>query len=138
QSKAYSPVNLYAATKQAFEDIARYYTETSPITIVTLKLSDTFGANDTRPKLFTLWLKIGKSKEALEMSPGEQLLDISYIGNVVDGYVQLVKLLSKKSGRSLNGQIFALKANKRLSLKSLATVFEQITKTKLNIRWGQK
>jgi nucleoside-diphosphate-sugar epimerase len=34
QNKKYSPVNLYAATKQAFEDIARYYLETTPINFV--------------------------------------------------------------------------------------------------------
>jgi CDP-paratose synthetase len=50
-NKDYSPVNLYAATKQAFEDIAKYYTETSKINFATIKLSDTFGENDTRPKI---------------------------------------------------------------------------------------
>ena len=36
QDMEYSPVNLYAATKQAFEDIARYYTETDKIKFVTI------------------------------------------------------------------------------------------------------
>src|SRR3989344_6162676 len=46
QNKEYSPVNLYAATKQAFENIARYYIETSEINFVTIKLCDTFGPED--------------------------------------------------------------------------------------------
>jgi CDP-paratose synthetase len=137
QNQPYSPVNLYAATKQAFEDIARYYTETTPMTIVTLKLSDTFGPNDTRPKIFTLWLRIGTSKEGLNMSPGEQLLDISFIDNVVDGYLRLITLLSKESGKTLRGQDFALKARQPLSLKKLAQVFEQVTGTTLHINWGK-
>ncbi len=135
---SYCPVNLYAATKQAFEDVARYYIETAPINFVTLKLYDTFGPNDTRPKIFNLWSKITNSGESLDMSPGEQIMDISYIDNVIDGYMQLSVLLSRDSGRKLNGQSFALKSNERMSLKRLAKTFEQVTKNKLNINWGGK
>lgn len=36
EDKQYSPANLYAATKQAFETIAQFYTETSAIRFVTI------------------------------------------------------------------------------------------------------
>ncbi len=138
QNAAYSPVNLYAATKQAFMDIAQYYIATSPINFVTLKLSDTFGPGDTRPKIFNLWLKISQTQETLDMSPGEQLIDISYVDNVIDGYEQLIKLLSEDAGKKLKGQSFALKSNERMSLKELSKVFEEVTQTKLSINWGKK
>lgn len=56
----YNPVNLYAATKQAFQDIAKFYYETKKINFVTLKLNDTFGAGDTRKKIFNLWKNLAK------------------------------------------------------------------------------
>ena len=37
-SKEYCPANLYAASKQAFIDMATYYVETSDLKFVTLKL----------------------------------------------------------------------------------------------------
>lgn len=138
ESKEYSPVNLYAATKQAFEAIAAYYLETSPINFVTLKLSDTFGPGDTRPKIFNLWSKISKSGETLEMSPGEQQIDISYVGNVIDGFLRLVILLSGEEADNIRGRSFALRSGERMTLKELAGVFEEVTGVKMNIDWGKK
>ena len=51
----YNPVNLYAATKQAFIDMAKYYSDVFGIRFCTLKLCDTYGPNDTRKKLFKLF-----------------------------------------------------------------------------------
>jgi nucleoside-diphosphate-sugar epimerase len=138
QNEAYSPVNLYAATKQAFEDIAQYYLQTSPINFVTIQLSDTFGPGDTRAKVFNLWLKTSKSQEPLGMSPGEQLIDISFIDNVIDGYVQMISLLSDDKGSELRGRAFAISSGAPESLKSLAATFEKVTGTTLPIQWGEK
>lgn len=138
QNAAYAPVNLYAATKQAFESIAQYYIATTPINFVTLKLSDTFGPGDTRPKIFNLWMKNSQTHEALDMSPGDQIIDISYIDNVIDGYMRLMDLMVQDTARKLTGQSFALKSNERMSLRDLASVFEEVTQTKLSINWGKK
>lgn len=138
QNKAYSPVNLYAASKQAFEAMAEYYIETSGINFVTLKLNDTFGPHDTRSKVFNLWLNISKSHESLDMSPGEQIMDISYIDNVVDGFAYMVDLLSHDTEKKLRGKSFAISAPERMSLRALAKVFEKITGATLSINWGKK
>jgi CDP-paratose synthetase len=138
KNKAYSPVNLYSATKQAFENMAQYYLETSKINFATIKLSDTFGPNDTRPKVFNLWDKISKSGEILDMSPGKQLIDINYIENIVDGFYQMVTLFSKDQKRKLNGKFFAVKSKERMTLKKLASLFEKTTGRKLNINWGAR
>jgi len=39
----YNPVCLYAATKQAFEDILKFYQEACGLRVITLKLFDTYG-----------------------------------------------------------------------------------------------
>jgi len=138
QNADYAPVNLYAATKQAFESIAQYYIATAPINFVTLKLSDTFGPCDTRPKIFNLWMKNSQTHEALDMSPGDQIIDISYIDNVIDGYIRLMDLIVQDTARKLTGQSFALKSNERMPLRALADLFEEVTQKKLNIYWGKK
>lgn len=138
ENKKYSPVNLYAATKQAFEDIAKYYTETSNINFVTIKLSDTFGPFDTRPKIFNLWTKISQTKEKLGMSPGKQIIDISHIDNITDAYLQLIKLLSEDKKNKLKNKSFAIHSNERVTLRKLSKIFEELSKTKLNINWGEK
>jgi nucleoside-diphosphate-sugar epimerase len=132
-SKDYNPVNLYAATKQAFIDMAKYYTETSDIKFVTLKICDTFGANDTRPKIFSLWDKIAQTGETLIMSPGEQYMDLLHIDDVVDGFTHLIGLLNSDNKLETD---YVLYAEKRYKLKDLAVIYQNITGKQLNIEWG--
>lgn len=134
-NEIYNPVNLYAATKQAFEDIAKYYTETSNLIFTTLKLNDTFGPNDTRNKVFNLWYKLSKKNEILEMSPGEQIIDICYIDDVVYAYHILIDHLLHNS-YVVKDKTFAIRSNERMSLKDLSKVFEKSTGTTLNIHWS--
>lgn len=132
----YSPVNLYAATKQAFMDIARYYWETNKINFCTLMLYDTYGPNDTRPKIFNLWDRIARSGKALDMSSGEQLIDISHVDDIASAFALLATHLQNSEAKVRNGDVFAVKADKRYTLKELAVIFEETAKSKLNINWG--
>lgn len=136
QNAEYSPVNLYAATKQAFQTIAQYYIETRRIRFVTLKLCDTYGTGDTRPKILNLLNDISKSGGILKMSAGEQTLDISHINDIVDAYYLLMLLLSENKIET--GSEFAVKAKQRYTLKEVADLFQNITGKKLNIVWGGK
>lgn len=132
-SDLYNPVNLYAASKQAFITMARFYLETTPIRFCTLKLCDTYGKNDTRKKIFTLFGQIAKSGELLNMSPGEQKLDILHISDVVDGFVHLATLLNdKKNSRNE----YVLSCGYQRSLKEWARLYEERNKVTLNINWG--
>jgi len=132
----YSPVNLYAATKQAFESIAQYYIETKQIKFCTLRLCDTYGPEDTRPKIFNLWNKIAKSGETLDMSCGDQVIDISYIDDIVEAFFMLASHLQNTSSEIINGAVYAVNAETRFTLKELAAIFEKITMQKLLINWG--
>ncbi|MFT0713960.1 NAD-dependent epimerase/dehydratase family protein [Flagellimonas lutimaris] len=136
QDEDYSPVNLYAATKQAFESIMQFYSETNQIKTCTLRLSDTFGQNDPRPKIFSLWERIAKSGETLPMSQGEQIIDINHISNVVHAFITLAGHLQNEPWNIKSGAVYALNAEKRYSLKELSIIFERVMETKLNIAWG--
>jgi len=137
-NKDYSPVNLYAATKQAFESIAKYYMESSEIIFVTIKLNDTYGPEDTRPKIFNLWKKVSESGETLGMSPGEQFMDITFIDDVVDAYMRMIELLESDAARTLKGKSFAVSSGTPVKLKDLAEIFARVTNKKLNIIWGER
>lgn len=136
EDEEYNPINLYAATKEAFENIAKFYTETSDLIFTTIKLNDTFGPNDTRNKVFNLWSKIAKSGETLEMSAGEQIIDISYIEDVISAYDILVTHLNSDRKNEFKNKEFVVTNNEKMSLKKLSKVFEEATNTKLNIVWG--
>lgn len=132
----YNPVNLYAATKEAFEIMAKYYTETSDLIFTTIKLNDTFGKDDTRNKIFNLWDKISKSGEVLEMSEGEQIIDISYIEDVISAYEILICHLASDKKNEFKNKNYVVSSNEKMSLRDLSELFEEVTNTKLNIVWG--
>lgn len=136
QDNDYCPVNLYAATKQAFQVISQYYIETSSIKFVTIKLNDTYGPGDTRRKIFNLWNTINQTNEKLLMSPGDQIIDIVFIDDVVSAYMRLIDLLQLDSNSIINGSEYAVSSSKRYSLRNLAKVFESVAGKQLPIVWG--
>jgi len=138
QNEEYNPVNLYAATKEAFEKIAKFYTQTSSLVFVTIKLNDTFGENDTRAKIFNLWQKVAKSGKKLDMSKGEQIIDISYIEDVVSAYETMIKNLNCDDYKKYNNKTYVVSNREKLTLKELSILFEKILDVKLNIDWGAK
>jgi len=134
----YNPANLYAATKQAFEDILKFYAVTSNLVCTTLKLNDTYGDGDTRKKVFNLWKQISKTGETIDMSPGEQLIDIVHVSKVTEAFLKLIKLLEKEDAIKHNLKSYYVSSNNNISLKELAVRFERENNTKLNINWGAK
>ena len=135
--RIYSPVNLYAATKQAFMDILTYYKETTNINIVTVKLNDTYGPDDTRPKIFNLWERIASTGEEINMTAGEQLIDIVYIDDVVDAYVQLLDLLDSSNSKMKLFESYIISSNEIMTLKKMAEIYQEETGCILKINWGK-
>lgn len=134
-SDTYNPAGLYDATKQAFCDIMHFYASRTPITFCNLLLYNTYGSNDNRPKIFNLWSKIAHTQEIMEMSRGEQKIDISHVDDVVNGFETLIELCENNKIPTLS--TFTLE-NQRHTLKELANIFMQATNTNLNILWGAK
>lgn len=134
-SDVYCPVNLYAATKQAFMNIAKFYSETSNIHICTLKLCDTYGPNDTRRKIYSLFEEIARTGETLQMSAGEQKLDILHVDDVVEGFVHLTEMMHK--GEELRDE-YVLSSGNQLTLREIAANYEKEHNVHLNIEWGAR
>lgn len=134
ENRDYSPVNLYAATKQAFETILQYYAETVPLKAVTLKIGDTYGPGDHRPKVLNLLLDLLRSGGRLDMSPGEQVLDILHVDDIIEAYIHMAGQLSDLREGSV--QTYALSSGEPVSLKNLVALFEKAAGRSLDINWG--
>ena len=134
QNEDCNPVCLYAATKQAFEDMLKFYVEASGLKVITLKLFDTYGPDDPRPKLFTLLKKVAEEQTELAMSPGEQLIDLVYIDDVVDGYLMAARCLIDNKVSSV--EEYAISSGNPVSLKKLVVLYGQTIGKQLPIKWG--
>ncbi|GJI99238.1 paratose synthase [Duganella caerulea] len=131
----YNPVCLYAATKQAFGALLRYYVEAHGLRVATLKLFDTYGAGDTRPKVLNLLKRLALEGGTLEMSPGEQLVDLVYIDDVIDAYLLAYQQLA--DGVQLNAvEEYGVSSGHPLPLRDIAALYAQVSGKPLHIVWG--
>ena len=139
QNEIYCPTNVYAATKQAFEDILKYYTNAEQIRAIVLEIYDTYGAFDKRNKLLNAWKKLVATGEGMALSPGEQSLDYVYIEDVLSGILQAINILNELPVEA-NGyeRKYALSTDETYTLKEIAQLFEEVYEKKLSITWGGK
>jgi nucleoside-diphosphate-sugar epimerase len=130
-NKRYCPANLYAATKEAFKDILIYY-ETRGIRYKTLELCDPIGAGDTRKKILDLLIDACQKHESVDLSPGEQILDLSYVDDICQfilAGIQFEKFFDNKTV-SLSGTV--------IKLHDLGEMIEKKYKTSGFLKWGAK
>lgn len=130
----YNPVNLYAATKNAFESLLRYYLEAEGLSAITLKLFDTYGPGDMRPKLFSLLRRATSTGIPLSMSPGQQLLDLVYIDDVLDAYLRSMAIIKDIRGH----ESFAVGSSYRISLRELVKIYGEIVGRPVPVEWGRQ
>ncbi len=136
-SLTYRPATLYAATKKAFEDIMEYYALISNCIFSNLVIFNVYGPNDTSLRIFNLLDRIAQSGEMLEMSQGDQIVDYSYVDDVVSGFDCLIELITQNPQFCKN-KTFALKGKERKTLKDVILLYEKILGKKLNIKWGAR
>jgi len=133
QDQAYNPVCLYAATKAAFAALLRYYVEVHGLRVVTLKLFDTYGTGDTRPKVLNLLKRLANDGSSLAMSPGEQLVDLVYIDDVLDAFLLACQQLDAQPQAM---EEYGVSSGQPLPLKDIAALYAQVSGKPLNIEWG--
>lgn len=134
-NEEYNPVNLYAATKQAFEDILAFYIEAYKIKVTTLVLFDTYGPNDHRQKLNSLLWKTAITQKPLAMSPGEQMIDLVHIDDVMRAYTLAADALQNQTEGHLH---YGVSSGKPMRLIDLVSAFQEATQTTLPISFGER
>lgn len=130
----YRPVCLYAATKQAFEDILAFYVDAHHFKAVTLRIYDTYGPRDPRPKLVPKLFEAAKAGTALQLSPGEQEIDLLYVDDLNSAFGRAIELSAETKGH----RFFGLSSGQRVNLKELVTLIERTSGLKLNVAWGAR
>jgi len=132
----YNPVNLYAATKQAFEDLIQYYVKACGFRCITLRLFDTYGENDERKKLIQLLIETALWGQSLDMSPGGQKIDLCHVDDICHAMEMAINQLAEL--RSANSLVYGTSSGSRVTLKELVRLVEQVTGKSLTINWGAR
>ncbi len=129
----YEPNSLYAATKRAFADILEFYCQTRQIGTVNPKLTDVYGPNDPRNRLLDQLLEAQETATRIDLSPGEQKLDLIHVDDVVEALVQAGRLALEQRSPVAS---FSIGTGRHLTLREVVALLEGVTGREVPVRWG--
>ena len=135
-AEQFRPVNLYAATKQAFEDIVMYYVQVAQLRSITLRLFDSYGPGDTRRKLLRLLLDSLKTGQPLSMSPGDQLVDLVHVDDICRAFLHAATLAFRLAEPA--ARVYAISGQQRRTLQQVAATLEEAAGRRLPLQFGQR
>lgn len=135
EDENYNPTCLYAATKGAYEKIIDYYVTNHQFRVMSLELFDTYGPCDPRNKIFNILKKLSE-QDSLDMSKGEQYVNLCYVDDVVDAYIEAIHQVMTIEGEM--HEKYSVRGNECFKLKELVELYAQITEKELNINWGAR
>jgi len=128
-------VCLYAATKQAFESLIDFYVDAHGFNVATLKLFDTYGPGDPRPKLFNL-LKRADPSTPMQFSEGNQLIDLVYIDDVIEAF-----LICEKNLLGLTSAVhhrFGVSSGNPRPLREVVQQYLKEARSNVVVDWGAR
>lgn len=126
---------LYTATKSAFRHFVDYYSHLRGFKYINVVPYTIYGGNDTAKKLMDYMMESISSINPVKMSPGNQILDFIHVDDVVDFYIDAVKI-QEKVPLLKNGENFYIGTGIGTKVRDLASLIETKTGKKLNILWG--
>lgn len=134
-NRDYSPVSLYAATKQAFVDLLVYFVEARDFRAITLELTDTYGPHDLRHKLIPIMLDAERNGRELSMVRGETPLDFVHVDDAVEAFVVAARRLMDAVGGGHD--VFAVRGTTPVSARDLFDVWARARGISVRARWGE-
>ena len=129
-----TPATLYAATKGVQEIIGAYFVDACGLRASFLHLTDTYGPADPRQKLFSLLRKAAASGQELAMSPGEQILELVYIDDIVAAFAHAGTMTGTLADGSCRQ--WSVRAARGYSLRDVVSIWEQCAGTQVRVNWG--
>jgi CDP-3, 6-dideoxy-D-glycero-L-glycero-4-hexulose-4-reductase len=128
--------NLYAATKQAFQELLGFYADAYQWQSLNLHFNDTYGKGDHRKKIIHLLIETAKNGASLDMSPGEQRFETCHISDAISALDVSLKRVYKSSDPKI--EEFSILTSDDISLKELVKTIEEIISLPININWGAR
>lgn len=132
----YNPVDLYGASKEAFEKIVKFYVEAYGFRHINLRLFDVYGEDDRRPKLWTHLREAAETGNSLDISAGEQLLDMVHVSDVATAYEAAYFTLTESP--EIRNEVYGVYTGDMRSLKDIVHTFQQILDKPINLNWGAR
>ena len=133
----YSPLSLYAATKEAFDAIATYYAEVLGFRVVECMLTDTYGPSDRRRKLLWHLREAARTGTALAMSgEGAQYIDLLHVNDAVRALITAGERAVAAPPGSL--ERWAVRPGHPIAVRELVERVGRALRRPVPVQWGAR
>lgn len=131
-----TPNSLYAATKQAAEDIIAYYAQTGALSSIALKIYDSYGPGDPRPKFLTALDSAAAAGNTLNATSGKQQMHLVHVDDIVAAFRHAGAMLA--SNEASGHHSYTLPSGKPVTLKSIVSTWQKATGRSVDVAWGAR
>lgn len=125
---------LYSATKSAFKEILRFYSEKYDFKYINVNPYTIYGGVDSQKKVIDILKESTNALKPLKMSEGRQVLDFIHVNDVVSFLVHILQNYCYFSSCALKD--FHLGTGKGTSLREVAEIIQTKSNKKCNVDWG--
>ena len=134
--EAYNPVCLYAATKQAYVDVLRFFEEAAGLRVITLEIFDSYGPADPRPKLMGALSRVAREGGRLSLNEGGQQLELVHVRDIARAYERAGERLL--AGEVRGHECYALRSAEPRTVREVVEFFGRVAGRPLDADWGAR
>ena len=133
EGQEYSPISLYASTKEAILRILDFYAQSKQMSVVDLTVGDMYGFGDVRPKLIPYLVRALLKEEKVTVGSGSQVLSLLHVKDAVRALTAAIELGRQENQKSVMrvGTI----PSRYLTVKELIELMQIISCQKFNIEF---
>jgi nucleoside-diphosphate-sugar epimerase len=137
ENGSYHAFNLYAATKQAFEDLLVYYADAFNFAAIALTLPNIYSEFDPRPTLLTEMAAASVDGVPLLLHGREAWVDLVHVEDAASALIQAMRLCDGSDVRTKKVlSRYSISSDGYMTATELMEIFEQIGKRKLTLQRG--
>ena len=124
--------NLYAATKNAFEMISNYYSNTNNKTkFYNIKFYESFGDNDNRKKIIPTIINNYKQKKTTKIISKQLALNIIHTDDIINSIMILLN-------NNITPGTYCIKNTKNIKISNLINTLNKVLNKKIKVKYGNK
>lgn len=132
------PISVYGASKLSAENFATVYHRAYGLSYVILRFSNVYGSKRDLPeRVVPKFMKQSLENKTLTVYGGQQLLDFTFIDDVIEGIVNTIKKLISRNETILNND-FNFATGKGTSIIELAKLIKEICNSNSEIEIKEK
>ena len=137
ENGSYRAFNLYAATKQAFEDLLVYYADAFNFAAIALILPNVYSEFDPRPTLLTEMITACIDGIPLVLHDREAWVDLVHVEDAASALVQAMRLCEVGDVRTKKGlSRYSINSGPYVTATELMGILERIGERKLTLQPG--